>query len=556
MTEKLWVIYDGHCGFCVACRRWLEAQPALVPLEFLPLSSPEVRRLFPRLAIPENVDEPIVISDQGAVYRGSSAWILCLWALEDYRELAARLASPALLPFARRIFETVSRNRTGLSNALGLRSEASLPVAAGTPSSEIEPARGVRAWQILLAACILWMLFLALAGHRQGLLTWMTSRGYIRSAATVRTLGASPEQMLLGAADKGRLDVVRVLLDTGARPDPEGTSGKTPLMQATASGQTKIARTLLAHGADPNRADSDGTTAVDRAALSEKKELLASLLAAGGKLDHIRFDGDTPLAHEAAFGHVENVRALIAAGANVHALSRDGSSVLLKASEHGRKVEAVRALLAAGADPNVPDARGQTPLMSSASFGLADIACELLARGADFEAQDHEGRTAMILTESTSPPRSPSIPTSRRSSRSEEIRQREREIDSPSPPSVEPVSSWENLVLPLLLERGATTEARDNRGQTVLSHAARNGHASSVKTLLAAGANAEAENAAGWTPLALAVRSGDAETVRLLLAAGADPRRRFSSGKAIWGIAFESRHTEIQRLLEAAGDRE
>src|SRR5438105_3489467 len=136
MTEKLWVIYDGHCGFCVACRHWLEAQPALVPLEFLPLSSPEVRRLFPRLAIPENVEEPIVISDQGAVYRGSSAWILCLWALEDYRELAGRLASPALLPFARRIFETVSRNRTGLSNALGLRPEASLPFAAETPSSE------------------------------------------------------------------------------------------------------------------------------------------------------------------------------------------------------------------------------------------------------------------------------------------------------------------------------------------------------------------------------------------------------------------------------------
>src|ERR1700730_13998400 len=102
MTEKLWVIYDGHCGFCVACRRWLETQHALVPLEFLPLSSPEVRRLFPELAIPEKVDEPIVISDQGAVYRGSSAWILCLWALEEYRDLAGRLASPAPVPLAAR----------------------------------------------------------------------------------------------------------------------------------------------------------------------------------------------------------------------------------------------------------------------------------------------------------------------------------------------------------------------------------------------------------------------------------------------------------------------
>ena len=36
------------------------------------------------------------MSDQGAVYRNGSAWIMCLFALEAYRDWANRLAHPLL----------------------------------------------------------------------------------------------------------------------------------------------------------------------------------------------------------------------------------------------------------------------------------------------------------------------------------------------------------------------------------------------------------------------------------------------------------------------------
>jgi len=59
-----------------------------------------------------------VISDEGAVYRGAHAWIMCLWALENYREHAQRLAHPAYCRSQKLVCELLSRNRFFLSDAL------------------------------------------------------------------------------------------------------------------------------------------------------------------------------------------------------------------------------------------------------------------------------------------------------------------------------------------------------------------------------------------------------------------------------------------------------
>ena len=122
----LTVLYDARCGFCVSCRRWLEGQPQLVPLELLPAGSPEARRRFPTLRHAEPPDELIAIDDAGGVSRGSDAWITCLYALEDYREWSLRLAQPSLRPLARAAFEWLSQSRRTLSRALRLAPEEQL----------------------------------------------------------------------------------------------------------------------------------------------------------------------------------------------------------------------------------------------------------------------------------------------------------------------------------------------------------------------------------------------------------------------------------------------
>ena len=114
----LYDLFDADCELCVRCRNWLMKQPAFVPLFFVAFQSDEAHRRFSGIDALKPGEQLLVISDEGAVYRGASAWIMCLWALEKYREHAQRLAHPALLPFAKAVCELLSRNRFFLSDAL------------------------------------------------------------------------------------------------------------------------------------------------------------------------------------------------------------------------------------------------------------------------------------------------------------------------------------------------------------------------------------------------------------------------------------------------------
>jgi predicted DCC family thiol-disulfide oxidoreductase YuxK len=111
----LYVLFDAECALCLRCREWLIRQPAFVPLRFIPLQSPEVRRRFPGIDAFKPNEQLLVVADDGAIYRGAHAWIMCLWALQNYRKYAQRLAQPVLLPFARIVCELLSRNRFFIS---------------------------------------------------------------------------------------------------------------------------------------------------------------------------------------------------------------------------------------------------------------------------------------------------------------------------------------------------------------------------------------------------------------------------------------------------------
>jgi predicted DCC family thiol-disulfide oxidoreductase YuxK len=116
-VNRITILYDAACGLCTSARDWIGKQSRLVGIEFLAAGSPEARRAFPQI-VP---GELAVVADTGEVWLGNRAWIVCLWALRDYRNLAFRLTSPGLLLLSREAFITVSRNRLTLSRLLGLR---------------------------------------------------------------------------------------------------------------------------------------------------------------------------------------------------------------------------------------------------------------------------------------------------------------------------------------------------------------------------------------------------------------------------------------------------
>src|SRR4051812_3330512 len=146
--QRLYIVYDARCGLCRWARQWLNYQESLVDLEFLAAGSEVAARMFPTLAGSDRPEELIVVSDEGGVYRGGHAWIMCLYALEDYREWAERLASPALLPLARQGFALLSKHRGPISRCLGLASEHEMIQALGrvdAPACEISPSTPVQA---------------------------------------------------------------------------------------------------------------------------------------------------------------------------------------------------------------------------------------------------------------------------------------------------------------------------------------------------------------------------------------------------------------------------
>ena len=134
------MLYDASCGVCSRCRAWLQHEYWLVPVRFLDRDDPEAEERFPGLrGIAGRRDEMAVATPDGRYYLGDKAWLMCLWALRDYRAWSRRLASPMLRPLARRLYGMVSSSRYGISEAMGLLSDRELQ---GMLGAEAEPGCG------------------------------------------------------------------------------------------------------------------------------------------------------------------------------------------------------------------------------------------------------------------------------------------------------------------------------------------------------------------------------------------------------------------------------
>lgn len=98
-VRRLTVLYDEHCGLCREAKAWLARQPKHVPLDFVPAGSAEARRRYPALNVGDTLRRLTVVGDDRAVYRGTSAWLMVLWALREWRERALTFGWAPLRPF-------------------------------------------------------------------------------------------------------------------------------------------------------------------------------------------------------------------------------------------------------------------------------------------------------------------------------------------------------------------------------------------------------------------------------------------------------------------------
>ena len=115
---RLYVLYDPKCELCCRLKNWILVQRSWIGIAVLEQGSEKAKRMFPDLDHLATREDLAVISDLGAVYLNDRAWIMVLYAMIDYRDWAARLTHPLLMPLARQAFAALSRNRYFISSML------------------------------------------------------------------------------------------------------------------------------------------------------------------------------------------------------------------------------------------------------------------------------------------------------------------------------------------------------------------------------------------------------------------------------------------------------
>ncbi len=181
-------------------------------------------------------------------------------------------------------------------------------------------------------------------------------------------LGCDPESVMdtltpmVIAARNGNVEILKMLMEAGARVDPANTKFS-PLRLAADRGHHEVVQMLLRHGAAVDSYEGDeGWTALIWASAGGHVEIVKTLLEEGADVNHTVLGKMTKALHVAAQnGNTEVVRTLVAHGAEIDACEYRGLTALHLAAYHGYE-EVVRILLDHGADRTIKGSRGETAL--------------------------------------------------------------------------------------------------------------------------------------------------------------------------------------------------
>ncbi len=249
---------------------------------------------------------------------------------------------------------------------------------------------------------------------------------------------------------------------------------------------------------------------------------------------------------------------------------------LLKAADEGR-LEDVSKLLEKGADVNAKDDYGWTALMLACANGDMDMFGELTSRkDIDFKAKDITGKTALdydksgilqgVLTEEL-------LRASRNGWLGDVSKLLEQGAD------IEARNGYDRTALMwacerdhtdvarLLLEKGADVNAKDEDGNTAFDYdnsgtlqgimneellkACKEGRFDDVPKWLEKGADVNARAEDGSTPLMWVVMEGDVKTAKLLIQKGADVNAKDKTGENAFDYAQDKAIVDVLKEGQA-----
>lgn len=377
-------------------------------------------------------------------------------------------------------------------------------------------------------------LFRAATKGRVAVVRWLLDQGVTPSARGGSGGGATP---LMAAASNGHACVLEALASShgGGGIDARDGFGRTALCLAAGAGRLDCVRCLLGAGADPKARDGRGLTALADASSGGHAGVVGALLEAArrGGLEARDDAGRDALYRSAGKGHLAVVRRLLEAGADPKA--RGGPcGAPLSAAAAGGHTEVVRLLLAS-LRPACLDARnllGCTAVWAAAQGGHAGAVHLLLRAGAD-AALSGNGRVTPLMVAAAGG-HADVVDALLASSRLGDLDARDKDGGTAL---LRAADDGRSGALLQLVDAGGDAKVCNNKGRSPLMAAAACGHLDVLETLLASTrlSDLEACDMAGRTALAHAAGGRQLECVRRLLEHGADPTRvvcNQSQGKA------------------------
>jgi len=304
---------------------------------------------------------------------------------------------------------------------------------------------------------------------------------------------AASQETLGDAVLYGHASTVQSLIASGANVNEMDDTGMTPLMIAASEGRTAIARMLIAAGADVKLGSGEGTTALMRAASANRTEVMSLLISSGADVNARNKAGMTALMVAAFGGYADAVRSLLANRADPNAKDNQGRTALMAGATSG-SAAVLDALFGAGADPTVTDAGHGTPMTYAAAGGHADAMQALQKHGITPTASD------LALAASGCHPEAVQLSLASGIGANG--------VEGEVVPLVSAAGANCTDVVRLLLERGASIDAKDRNGSTALMKAAEAGHTDLVQLLLDRGADMNAADASGRTAWMFAAMGG------------------------------------------------
>ena len=287
------------------------------------------------------------------------------------------------------------------------------------------------------------------AWRGQTALMWATAQNQAAAVAALLAAGADPNARsvrgftpVLFAAREGHIDVVELLVPAGADVDDAlPATGMSALVLAVYNAQYDFAQALLDLGANPDAA-GHGWTALHQVVWTRRPnlgrnppfpvplgeldafDLVRTLAAAGADLDARQTQeprdgnrnildriGSTPFLQAAKVADAEMMQLLVDLGADPSIATEAGVTPLMAAAGVGiwkigenpgtneEALAAVELAWAMGNDVNATDTNGDTALHGAIHRGAGDIARFLVERGAEIDAVNDKGWSALSVAQ-------------------------------------------------------------------------------------------------------------------------------------------------------------